>query len=401
LMKAKQQVEEALRIKDQFLANMSHEIRTPMNAVLGFTNLLLKSEMSPEQKQYINAIKVSGENLIIIINDILDFSKIESGKVVFEKTKFNLSQVISSLVELMLPKSTEKNIKLSSSIDTRISDYLVGDPTRLTQILINLVGNAIKFTAKGSVKITVNLVEEKQKSTILRFSVADTGIGIPQNQLSSIFESFTQATNDTTRKYGGTGLGLTITKQLIELQGGKIWVESEVDKGSVFLFQLEFEKSVSSDFKTNGSSNNGTEIVHNIEGLNILLVEDNSLNQILAKKVLTDWKWNVEVADNGLIAIDKVEKNNYDVILMDIQMPEMDGYAATRHIREKLPSPKNNIPIIAMTAHAMTGEAEKCFNAGMNDYISKPFDQNKLYSKIISNVSKHKGILLKNLLTND
>lgn len=390
LMKAKQQVEEALKIKDQFLANMSHEIRTPMNAVLGFTNLLLKSELTADQKQYINAIKVSGENLIIIINDILDFSKIESGKVTFEKIKFKLKQVLSSLVELMLPKSIEKNIKLSSAVDEKVPDYLIGDPTRLTQILINLAGNAIKFTSKGSVKISVSLIEEKEETVIIEFSIQDTGIGIPENQRSSIFESFTQASNDTTRKYGGTGLGLTITKQLIELQGGAITVKSEVNKGSEFSFRLEFEKSSLTDPQTNDVQDNGTEIKENIEGLNVLLVEDNSLNQILAKKVLTDWKWNVEVADNGLIAVEKAGKNDYDVILMDIQMPEMDGYDATRYIREKISSPKNTVPIIAMTAHALSGEAQKCFSAGMNDYISKPFDPNKLYSKIVSVLSKSK-----------
>jgi PAS domain S-box-containing protein len=387
LIKAKQELEESMKIKEQFLANMSHEIRTPMNAIVGFTNLVLKTELSKEQQQYINAIKVSGENLIVIINDILDFSKMQSGKFVFEQIEFRISKVVSTLTELMHGKAAEKDIKLTKKIDERITDCLIGDPTRLNQILLNLTGNAIKFTEHGEVTIQVDLISEVNDDVELKFSVIDTGIGISPDKLSVIFEGFTQASSETTRKYGGTGLGLTIVKQLVELQGGTISVNSEEGKGSVFSFNLKFKKSIF-DCKPKDVVDNDVKM-ENFEELNILLVEDNVLNQILAKKVLTDWKWNVEVAENGLIALEKVKENNFDLILMDIQMPEMDGYEATRNIRKTYEPPKCNTPIIAMTAHALVGEAEKCIAAGMDEYISKPFDVKVLKSKIYSVLNKN------------
>ena len=390
LTAAKKELEESMKVKAQFMANMSHEIRTPMNAVIGFTDLLLKTQLSPEQKQYIDAVKTSGKNLLVIINDILDFSKIESGKLEFEQINFRLSQVISTVTELMLPKAGEKNIRLSTRIDQNIPDHLIGDPTRLNQILLNLVGNGIKFTNQGEVKITVDLQSEINGMEALKFSIIDTGIGIPEDKLSNLFKAFTQVSNETTRKYGGTGLGLVIAKQLIELQGGTISVQSKVGEGSTFSFHLKFKKSNTIETGQKNSIENLD--IKELEGLTVLLVEDNLLNQILAKKILTDWKLKVEVAENGLIAIDKLEKSNFDLILMDIQMPEMDGYAATQYIREKMLSPKQDTPIIAMTAHALTGEAEKCLKAGMNDYISKPFDTKVLHSKIVS-VLKKKSLL--------
>jgi PAS domain S-box-containing protein len=381
LMKAKKQLEETMIVKEQFLANMSHEIRTPMNAIVGFTSLLLKGDLSNDQKQYIEAIKTSGENLLVIINDILDFSRVQSGKITFEKIDFYLSQLISTLTELLLHKSIEKNIRLSTRIAENIPDRLLGDPTRLNQILLNLMGNAIKFTEKGEVKLNIELISSDAENVELKFSVTDTGIGIPEDKLSAIFEGFTQATNDTTRKYGGSGLGLTIVKQLIEAQGGSISVTSKQGEGSTFSFQLKF--GVEKDQEIKKQTIKQVEMnEEGIEGLNILLVEDNHFNQILAQKVLSDWKCNVDTADNGLIALEKVKENNYDLILMDIQLPEMDGYEATRQIRKMMPAPKCDVPIMAMTAHAITGEADKCFASGMNDYISKPFDQKVLYSKI-------------------
>ncbi len=382
LMKAKKEIEESMKVKEQFVANMSHEIRTPMNAIVGFTDLLLKTELNPDQQQYTEAVKTSGKTLLVIVNDLLDFSKNQSGKLIFEQIDFSTSLVVSTVTELMLPKSMEKNIRLSAVIDPAIHDHLIGDPTRLNQILVNLVGNGIKFTEKGEVKITVDLVSEVDNVMELKFSVSDTGIGIPENKLCSIFEVFAQASSETTRKYGGSGLGLTIAKQLIGLQGGTIAVKSEVDKGSVFSFNLKFKKNL----KPEAEKNNVLEHheIQALEGLTVLLAEDNLLNQILAKKLMADWKCKVDVANNGLIAIDKLNKNNYDLILMDIQMPEMDGYEATRIIRNTFAPPKRDIPIIAVTAHALTGEVEKCLNAGMNDYISKPYDANVLYSKIKS-----------------
>jgi PAS domain S-box-containing protein len=385
LTKAKKQLEESLKVKEQFMANMSHEIRTPMNAIVGFTDLLLKTEITAEQKQFIDAVKTSGKNLLVIINDILDFSKMQSGKFVFEQIEFRLSQVISMITELMLPKSVEKNIRLSAIIEKDIPDFLIGDPLRLNQIILNLLGNAIKFTNQGEIKIEVRLMTQKENFVELQFSIIDTGLGIPENKLSSIFEEFTQASNETTRQFGGTGLGLSIVKQLVELQGGNVSVQSKLGVGSTFMFNLKFKIKNQNEFKKNEKKiNDETKLHEKLDGLTVLLVEDNLLNQILAKKVLSDWKLNVELAENGLIAIEKLKKNTYDFILMDIQMPEMDGYAASAAIRKNFSTPKNNIPIIAMTAHALTGEEEKCIQAGMNGYISKPFDPEVLYSKILS-----------------
>ncbi|MGZ4054506.1 MAG: response regulator [Bacteroidia bacterium] len=390
LIKAQKELEDSVKIKEQFLANMSHEIRTPMNAIVGFTNIILKTDLTPEQKQYIEAVKTSGENLLVIINDILDFSKIQSGQFAFEQIELNISGLTSSILELMHQKLIEKNLKLSIKIDEKIPKILKGDPLRLHQILLNLVSNAIKFTQKGEVRIEIDMISENHDVSDVQFSVIDTGIGISSDKQFSIFNGFTQASNETTRKYGGTGLGLTIVKQLIELQGGTISVQSELGIGSVFTFNLKFKKAFSSDIAKNKAIDDRTiQEQENISGLKILLVEDNLLNQILAKKVLTDWNWEVEVAENGLIAIEKLKKSNFDVILMDIQMPEMDGYEATRTIR-KMPDPaESETPIIAMTAHAMAGEADKCLKAGMDDYISKPFDTKVLHSKIIEAVKKN------------
>ncbi|MFI5148443.1 MAG: response regulator [Bacteroidia bacterium] len=381
LMVAKKQLELSMKVKEEFLANMSHEIRTPMNAIVGFTDLLMKARLPDELQQYIKAIKTSGENLLVIINDILDFSKIEKGKIVFEQISLHISQIVSTVVELLLPKSMEKEVNLSTRIDKRIPENLIGDPTRLSQILLNLVGNAIKFTEKGEVLVNVELISKEKDKVKVLFLITDTGIGIPKEKLATIFEGFTQASNTTTRKYGGTGLGLTIVKQLVELQGGKVSVESEESRGSTFSFELELK--VDTDEQPFSKPDESPEEIPGIEGIKVLLVEDNYLNQLLAKKVLGDWKWSVDVADNGLMAVEKLEQGDYDVILMDIQLPEMDGYEATRFIRKNFNGAKGSLPIIAMTAHAISGEAEKCRAAGMDEYISKPFDPKVLYSKII------------------
>ena len=381
-LESQKKLEEIMEAKEQFLANMSHEIRTPMNAIVGFTDLISKTKLSPDQQKYIDAIKISGENLLVIINDILDYSKIQSRKLNFEQIDLSLSAAITTVYDLMLPKSIEKDILLSTNIDKNIPDNLMGDPVRLNQILLNLVGNAIKFTEKGEVKIGVDLIQYQDNTVELEFAITDTGIGIAQNKLALIFEGFTQASDETTRKYGGSGLGLSIVKQLVELQGGSVSAQSHIGEGSIFKFKLKFKKNLNPKAEVKNSIQDEQRAA--VEGLNVLLVEDNLLNQILAEKVLSDWKWNVSIAEDGKAALEKVGKNKFDVILMDIQLPEMDGYQVTRHIRQDFAFPKCDTPILAMTAHALAGEAKKCQNAGMNDYISKPFNAQVLYSKIIS-----------------
>ncbi len=384
LMETKKKVEEIMRVKEQFLSNMSHEIRTPMNAIIGFTDLILKTGLSDEQKQFTDAIKTSGENLLVIINDILDFSKLEAGAITFEKIEFKLPQVLATMTDLMLPKSTEKNIKLSVMVDNKIPEVLIGDPTRLNQVLLNLVGNAIKFTEKGEVKTMIDIVTDDEHEIELKISVIDTGIGIPEEKMLTIFEPFTQATSDTTRKYGGSGLGLSIVRQFVERQGGSVSIESCVGKGSIFSFKLKFGKDIKDPVPVTTMLDTFENETFLVQGLNILLVEDNELNQILATKVLTGWNWNVELAENGKIAVDKIKTMDFDLVLMDIQLPEMDGYEATRKVRTSLKAPKCNLPIMAMTAHAMQSEERKCYEAGMDGYISKPFSAKVLYSRIVT-----------------
>ena len=383
LREAKRLSEESLRFKEQFLANMSHEIRTPMNAIVGFTELLLKTKLQADQQQYIDAIKTSGENLLVIINDILDFSRLQAGGFNFEKIDFRLSQLVSTLMDLMLPKSVEKSIKLSLAIDPAVPDNLTGDPTRLNQILLNLVGNAIKFTDEGEVKTRISVLREDEENVELLFSVSDTGIGISPDKMTTIFEVFTQASNETTRKYGGSGLGLSIVKQLVEQQGGTIWADSEERKGSTFTFVLSFGKGKPANAESDQKGADEEQLPL-LPGLRVLLVEDNKLNQVLAKTALSNWHWEVDVAENGLIALQKLAENDFDLVLMDIQLPEMDGYEATRRIRADFTGEKRFIPIIALTAHAMASEEKKCYVAGMNGYISKPFTPKTLYAKTVS-----------------
>jgi len=375
----------AKRVGEQFLANMSHEIRTPMNAIVGFTDIIMNTALSAEQRQYLEAIKTSGDNLLVIINDILDFSRMRSGKIPIEQRAFKLSQIVTMSVELMQPKAAEKGISISYDIDKKIQDNLIGDQTRLNQVLLNLSANAIKFTSKGEVAIKVSLLSETNEDVELEFAVKDTGIGIPKDKLAFIFEAFTQADKDTSRRYGGTGLGLSIVKQLAELQNGSVSVTSEEGKGSCFYFRIKYKKNTKPVIKLPEHKNGEYKAV---KDLNILLVEDNTMNQLLAKKVLGDWGWNVDTAENGLLALEKIRSKEFDLVLMDIQMPEMDGYEATRQIRHNLPSPKSSVPIMAMTAHVMASEEQECYKIGMNDYISKPFDPKMLYDKITSLVNK-------------
>lgn len=368
--------------KELFLATMSHEIRTPLNSIIGFQQLLKGTPLNDEQKEYVESIDFAGRNLLVIINDILDLSKLEVGKFEFEEVGFNVSEITKSVIELVSPRAKEKNIKLFVSTDSPVPKLLYGDSARLSQILLNLVGNAIKFTEKGEVKIIVKVMEENEEKVTCQFSVEDTGIGIPEDKLASIFESFTQASSTTSRQFGGTGLGLTISKHLVELQGGSIKAESIEGKGSTFSFQLPFKKVTSHKIKNGVKNGSEAPSIQTNEKLKILLVEDVALNQRLVVKIMEKWGYALDIANNGKIAVEKVKENDYDIILMDIQMPEMDGYEATQLIRSMPNISKQKIPIIALTAHASHAEAEKCINLGMNAYMAKPFNQHQLLNLI-------------------
>jgi PAS domain S-box-containing protein len=391
LMRAKKQLEESMQVKEQFLAKMSHEIRTPMNAIVGLTELLLESKINADQKECIDAIKLSSDNLLSIINDILDFSKLESGKVTLEKLPFNPDEVVEGTLITLGVSASRKNIALKYVVDKNsIPESIIGDAVRLRQILLNLLSNSIKFTEHGSVTINMRVLEQDDSKCTMQFVVSDTGIGIPEDRIETIFESFTQASNETSRKYGGTGLGLTIVKQLTEMQGGSISVKSKVNEGTEIAITLPFEKN-----KMKGTSHgtNGKKVPDNNLGeVRVLLAEDNEMNQMLANKIFNKWRFHLDIADNGKEAIEKLRTSDYDLVLMDIQMPEMDGYEATQFIRHKLVPPKSEIPIIAMTAHAIVGEADKCISLGMDDYISKPFNQQTLYDKISSLLHKKHSI---------
>ncbi|GEM_PF-515140 len=389
LIKAKEEAEELLSIKQNFLHNMSHEIRTPLNAIIGFTRYMIDSKLDRNQLEMMHAIDFSGKNLLVIVNDILDFSKIDADKMVFEKTDFSLSNTLKNTLNLMQIKAEEKEISLFYRIDPDIEDKLIGDPTRLNQILINLVGNAIKFTNKGSVKVETKLLNENKEFIEIIFNVTDSGIGIESDKIESIFESFNQATNDTTRKYGGSGLGLTITKKLIELQGGAINVQSKIGEGSKFSFTLTYKKQDLEKKKLEVIVPKDKITSSFLLNQNILMVEDLLINQLLAKKIFNKWKCPIDFAINGKHAIEKIKETDYDIILMDLQMPEMDGYETTKFIREFMGS-KSNIPIIALSAHANSSEKEKCLNIGMNDFVSKPIEEEVLLQKMYTWRSQHK-----------
>ncbi len=372
---------EAVRSKQQFLSNMSHEIRTPMNAIIGFTKVVLKTELSSKQKEYLTAIKMSGDALIVLINDILDLAKVDAGKMTFEKTSFKLRLSIKAMLHLFETKIQEKNLKLVTHFDSSIPEVIVGDPVRLHQIILNLVSNAVKFTNSGKITVSVKLAAETDVDIAIKFSVTDTGIGISDTKTEKIFENFQQATSDTSRIFGGTGLGLAIVKQLVEAQNGTIYVESILGKGSTFSFVLNFEK-------TNAEAVLEPEILeidNDIKDTKILVVEDMELNQLLMKTLLDDFGFECEIAANGKVALQKLKKNTYDIILMDLQMPEMNGFEATEYIRQTM---KLTIPIIALTADVTTVDVAKCKAVGMNDYISKPVDERLLYSKLISVIKK-------------
>jgi signal transduction histidine kinase/CheY-like chemotaxis protein len=381
LKQEKERAEVSEQAKQLFLAKMSHEIRTPMNGILGFARLLEESTRGTEEKEYVQIIIKSGEDLLVILNDILDFSRMEAGKISFESLPFKPRDIVRTAVLMTEAKAREKGIGLRYYVDAKIPETIMGDSVRLNQVLLNLVSNAVKFTSRGEVSISVNCVGENEENIILDFGVKDTGIGIPLEKQEMVFESFEQATNDTARKFGGSGLGLSIVKQLVKLQNGEISITSEPGKGSDFHFQLTFPKQ--RDTVKDLIPGIPEKVIPGGQGIFVLVVEDNAINQMLVMKVLKKQGFEADVAENGLIALDKYENKYYDIILMDLQMPEMDGYEATRKIRG-LNNSKKDIPIIAMSAHTFKGEFEHCIAIGMNDFISKPFDTAELYEKIFA-----------------
>ena len=375
---SEKKVREVSRIKENFMANMSHEIRTPMNAVLGFTNLLKARNRDPELEEFIEAIGQSGESLLTIINDILDISKIEAGMIRIESTIFSVRGLIHSIQTMFAGKMLEKGLDFATVIDELVPDTVSGDPTRLTQILVNMIGNAVKFTSEGAIRVVVDNKGRVGNHIRLGFAISDTGIGIAKEQLAGIFDRFRQAEDSITRNYGGTGLGLAIAKDLISLQGGEIEVESEPGKGTTFRFTIPYEIAVEparTSVVTEPIGPGYSDYGH----IRILVVEDNELNQSLLRHLLTGWKLSFVIVRNGIEALEQLRIGKFDLVLMDVQMPGMDGYTATQEIRTKL---KLETPVIAMTAHAFPGEREKCLGYGMNEYIAKPIKEKELFGLI-------------------
>jgi PAS domain S-box-containing protein len=375
LITAKEEALQLNRAKDMFISVMSHEIRTPLNAVIGMSRLLLDENPMEYQKENLSVLRFSAQNLMGLINDVLDFTKIETGNVELEKAEVDLRELVMGVTSSMQYKTAEKNIYLSPNIDPAVPDMVIGDQTRLSQILLNLVSNAVKFTEKGGITIELKVIEQSRKKVRIRFEVKDTGIGIANNKLKTIFESFKQANADTTRKYGGTGLGLAISKRLIELHDSRINVDSVLGEGSNFWFTITFGK--------NNNEKNYTNIMDSTLTINVLVVDDNQINRMLINKILTKWGAKADFAENGLLAIEKIEgPQKYDVVLMDIHMPEMGGLEATEIIRAKNEPYFKNLPIIALTASMLNSQMDQIGHSGMNDYLLKPFEPQVLFDKL-------------------
>lgn len=373
----------AQRAKEQFLANISHEIRTPINGIAGMAELLSQDPTSEEKATYLNAIRSAADNLKVIINDILDLASIESGKLKFENIGFSVKDLLSSLIDSFLMQAREKNIDLTLDIQKDADIILVGDPVRLNQILINLLSNAIKFTHSGSIQVACGVEKKDKRRYHVRFEVTDTGIGIAKEKLNTIFERFSQADESITRKYGGTGLGLTIVKQLVDLQKGSITVDSTENQGSSFRVVIPY---LAGNAENIADTSKHWNIHRSLKNLNVLLVEDNDINRLYANSIMKTWECNIDVAENGYVAVEKVKNKRFDVVLMDVQMPVMDGFEATKAIRHG-DGPFNRVPIIALTANATRKDIEKCLAAGMNDCIPKPFTPEDLFRALVKHSS--------------
>lgn len=385
-----QELLRAQKAKELFLANISHEIRTPINGIAGMASLLSQNPNANEQATYLQAIQSAADNLKVIINDILDLASIESGKLKFEQIGFNLNDLLHSLINTFTFQASEKKIELNYSLSEEANKIFIGDPVRLNQILLNLISNAIKFTHHGTISVSCFVKKKEAKRNILTFEVSDTGIGIPKDKLKTIFESFSQADASVTRKYGGTGLGLTIVKQLVELQHGTIQVKSEEGVGSTFSFSIPYEVGSRTNIKGHLVKESPLH-KKTLKDLSVLLVEDNDINRLYASSILKMWDCKVDTAENGYVAIEKIKNDYYDIVLMDIQMPVMDGFEATKAIHA-LPPPKNKVPIIALTANATRKDLEQCLASGMNDAIPKPFTPEDLYDKLTEYSSEFKKI---------
>ena len=374
---AKVKAEDASRAKEAFLSVMSHEIRTPLNAIIGITHMLEGADLNEDHRENVETLKFSGQNLLALINDILELSKINADKIKPELADFNLHFLLRDLIKSFEPQTKNKNLTVKTDLAENVPLFVKGDQARLTQVLINLIGNAVKFTSEGGVTVSAKVQSSDEKITDILFKISDTGIGIPNDKIEAVFESFTQAESATARKYGGTGLGLTITKKLVTLFGGKIWAESVVGQGSDFLFNVRFKTSTKREEVAKVKS-----AKKDLKEIHILVVEDNKVNVMLVKKFFRRWNARAEYAENGQIAVDMVRSKAYSLILMDIQMPVMNGYEASKTIRAMEDAYFKEIPIIALTASVINSQSTQIHESGITDFVIKPFAPDDLYQKI-------------------